>query len=67
MLRALDKHGLVKGLMMGTGRILRCHPFARGGFDPVPDHFTLRRNRSNDLPEAEKQALIADHHRRHHH
>ncbi|KRL10626.1 hypothetical protein FD38_GL001987 [Levilactobacillus zymae DSM 19395] len=29
---------------MGIARILRCHPFVHGGVDPVPDHFTLRRN-----------------------
>ncbi|KRK39759.1 hypothetical protein FD07_GL000110 [Levilactobacillus parabrevis ATCC 53295] len=44
MLQALAKHGAVKGGLMGLSRILRCHPFVRGGVDPVPDHFTLRRN-----------------------
>ncbi|KYP17466.1 putative membrane protein insertion efficiency factor [Streptococcus parauberis] len=31
---------------MGVGRILRCHPFVEGGNDPVPDYFTLRRNKN---------------------
>ena len=44
MLQALVKHGALKGGLMGLARILRCHPFVRGGVDPVPDHFTLRRN-----------------------
>lgn len=44
MLQALAKHGAVRGGLMGLARILRCHPFVRGGVDPVPDHFTLRRN-----------------------
>ena len=43
MIEALQKHGL-KGLVMGIARILRCHPFVKGGDDPVPDHFTLRRS-----------------------
>ena len=29
---------------MGVARILRCQPFVKGGYDPVPDHFSLRRN-----------------------
>ncbi len=44
MLQALEKHGAIKGFIMGIGRILRCHPFIQGGMDPVPDHFTLRKN-----------------------
>ena len=33
---AIDKHGPLKGLLLGTGRLLKCHPFHSGGFDPVP-------------------------------
>ncbi|MDY6932935.1 MAG: membrane protein insertion efficiency factor YidD [Spirochaetota bacterium] len=33
---ALQKHGLVKGVYLSLKRILRCHPFCKGGFDPVP-------------------------------
>ncbi|PMB85024.1 membrane protein insertion efficiency factor YidD [Dolosicoccus paucivorans] len=43
MIDAINRHGALKGLVMGIARILRCHPFAKGGFDPVPDHFTLKR------------------------
>lgn len=43
MIDAINRHGVLKGLVMGIARILRCHPFAKGGFDPVPDHFTLKR------------------------
>lgn len=42
MIEALEKHGL-KGVLLGTVRICRCHPFVAGGEDPVPDDFTLRR------------------------
>lgn len=42
---AIEKHGAAKGTMMGTARILRCHPFVKGGVDKVPDHFSLKRNR----------------------
>jgi putative membrane protein insertion efficiency factor len=32
---AVGKYGAIRGLGMAVMRILRCHPFARGGFDPV--------------------------------
>ena len=34
---AVERHGVVKGLWLALKRVLRCRPFARGGFDPVPD------------------------------
>ncbi|MGC3938303.1 membrane protein insertion efficiency factor YidD [Roseobacter sp. EG26] len=36
-LEALDKHGAAKGGWMALRRILRCHPWGRDGYDPVPD------------------------------
>lgn len=33
---ALEKHGFVKGMKLTVRRLLRCHPFTHGGFDPVP-------------------------------
>ncbi len=34
-LQAIEKYGVLRGIPMGVLRVLRCHPFARGGFDPV--------------------------------
>ncbi len=34
--QAIEAHGLVMGILLGTWRILRCQPFATGGWDPVP-------------------------------
>jgi putative component of membrane protein insertase Oxa1/YidC/SpoIIIJ protein YidD len=36
MLDALKIHGPLTGLIMGTGRILRCRPGGTHGYDPVP-------------------------------
>ena len=33
--QAIEKYGVFRGLFKGILRVLRCHPFARGGFDPV--------------------------------
>ena len=33
---AVEFHGAFKGGLLAAGRLLRCHPVARGGFDPVP-------------------------------
>lgn len=35
-LQAMEKYGLIKGSWLGTLRILRCHPWCKGGHDPVP-------------------------------
>ncbi len=34
MIAAIEKYGVVRGTLRGAWRILRCHPFNRGGFDP---------------------------------
>ena len=36
---AIEKHGPVKGVLLAFWRILRCNPFCRGGYDPVPAVF----------------------------
>ena len=34
-IQAVEKRGAIRGAAMGLWRILRCHPWSKGGFDPV--------------------------------
>ena len=34
--QSIAKYGLLKGTAMATWRVLRCQPFSKGGYDPVP-------------------------------
>lgn len=40
--QSVDRFGAARGLLLACWRLLRCNPFSHGGFDPVPDRFTLR-------------------------
>jgi putative membrane protein insertion efficiency factor len=36
-LGAIQQHGVIKGIALGSWRIARCHPWAKGGVDDVPE------------------------------
>jgi putative membrane protein insertion efficiency factor len=43
-LEAVQTHGAVRGLYLAARRLLRCHPFHPGGYDPVPPAHRRRTN-----------------------
>lgn len=38
MIQAIQRFGVIRGIFLGTKRLLRCVPWKEGGFDPVPDN-----------------------------
>ncbi|MFA6141988.1 MAG: membrane protein insertion efficiency factor YidD [Candidatus Omnitrophota bacterium] len=34
-IEVIEKYGVFKGIFKGLKRLMRCHPFSRGGYDPV--------------------------------
>jgi len=44
-MEAIERYGAFRGSFMAVARLLRCHPFARGGYDPVvsPQHICTER------------------------
>ena len=39
---SVSRFGAARGALLATWRVLRCNPFSHGGFDPVPERFTLK-------------------------
>jgi putative membrane protein insertion efficiency factor len=48
--QAITRHGPWKGLYLAAARLLRCHPWAAWGEDPVPEDFTFRPWRTKTSP-----------------
>jgi uncharacterized protein len=51
---AVELHGSARGAMLAAWRLLRCHPLARGGYDPVPPDETF------DDPALMRSSLLND-------
>ncbi|NBW40983.1 membrane protein insertion efficiency factor YidD [bacterium] len=54
--QAIKEHGSIRGGSMALTRLLRCHPFARGGIDYVPNNEKANYTRSKNIPQVEQQA-----------
>jgi len=39
---SVRRFGALRGALLASWRLLRCNPFSHGGFDPVPERFTLK-------------------------
>jgi len=42
-IEALENYGLIKGLSLSLKRILSCHPWGRGGFDPISKKIKVKK------------------------
>ncbi|MBQ4585441.1 MAG: membrane protein insertion efficiency factor YidD [Clostridia bacterium] len=42
-IEAIEKFGVIRGGVLASWRLLRCNPWSKGGYDPVPERFTLKR------------------------
>ena len=47
-MEAIERYGVVRGTLMAAARLSRCHPFVRGGYDPVTKYSDIRRETDND-------------------
>ncbi len=54
-IEALEVHGWLRGSVLSLWRLLRCNPFARGGYDPVP---AARAHCHHAISNAAEQAAI---------
>ena len=55
-LEAFEEWGFFIGFYLTLMRILRCHPFCRGGFDPVPINKRKRRKNSHDTHKIKEKS-----------
>ncbi|HET8941451.1 MAG TPA: membrane protein insertion efficiency factor YidD [Rudaea sp.] len=47
---AVARFGAIRGSILALWRVMRCQPLCKGGFDPVPETFTMRRCANKEPP-----------------
>ncbi|MGM0587438.1 MAG: membrane protein insertion efficiency factor YidD [Bacteroidota bacterium] len=63
-IEALRKHGALRGSWLALTRLLRCHPWAEGGIDPVPDpHHGHKCDHDHHGQESEDAGSLQHHYR----
>ena len=55
-IEAFEKRGFFVGFALTVWRILRCNPFSKGGYDPVPEKRVRKSERKNKKERKETQA-----------
>jgi uncharacterized protein len=56
---AVDRYGVLRGGLMAVRRVLRCHPFVKGGYDPVAPSLPVSSKNSNPAPKGLPSASCA--------
>jgi putative component of membrane protein insertase Oxa1/YidC/SpoIIIJ protein YidD len=59
-LQAFSRHGFFAGLILSAYRILRCNPFGKAGYDPVPEKNRLWYRKTNKKTEKNENILRED-------